>query len=158
MAEKHLKVPLIPQKKSMSCWYAAACMVNAYFEHGPRYGIPGEWTNNTGLAFADFDTLAKNENLTYIGSSNHKFTAETLIKALGTYGPILCSGKWKGYGHAVTITGCSTEGAGNGTVYYNDPEPKDQGSTAQISMDDFNANRLLGLMLIRDPATLPKAA
>ncbi len=83
MAEIRLSVPLVAQSRSMSCWYAAVCMVNFYWEAGPRYGLPDAWAENTGITPRQQRELARNENLSQLNSADHEFTANTLKNSIG---------------------------------------------------------------------------
>ncbi|MCK0149097.1 hypothetical protein MWU54_03615 [Marivita sp. S6314] len=154
MAEVKLNVPLIPQRLALSCWYASACMIGYYYEAGPRYGMPNVWQEGRIILFEEVATLARNEDMVFLQSATHDFTAASLIDTLSNYGPIWAGTLWKGYGHAVVITGCSTEGDDGGTVFYNDPEPVDVGGTATVSIKTFNTQRCRGYLLVRDPATI----
>ncbi len=113
-----LDVPLVYQKKAMSCWYASACMVAYFREAGPRLGIPGRWTANNGVGLADFALLAQNEGLVAIKSPAAALTAQQLEVMLRNNGPLWCAGQWDGVGHIVVLTG-----VGDGNVYINDPSP-----------------------------------
>ena len=157
MAEIHYpKVPLIPQRRSMSCWYAAACMIGQYYEVGPRFGVPGVWVADEGLNINDIDVLARNENLVVLPLAHHDFSAESLIATLTHWGPLLCSHNWLGNGHTVALTGCTTHGSDGESVYFNDPEPMNVGTRgANVSIKTFNEHRLRGLLLARDPASIP---
>ncbi|PRY75115.1 papain like cysteine protease AvrRpt2 [Marivita geojedonensis] len=151
MAELKIDVPLVPQVQGFSCWYASACMLAYYFEAGPRFGLPHMYAANRVIEFeADLAEFARNEGLEKLESANHEFTPTTLIKNLSYWGPIFAGSNWKGYGHAVVITGCSSEGEGGGTVYYNDPEPVGVGAKNEtVSLENFNYYRIRGCLLVR---------
>ncbi|MCK0148546.1 hypothetical protein MWU54_00795 [Marivita sp. S6314] len=148
MAEIKLDVPLVAQKKAMSCWYASVCMVSYYYAQGPVQGLPNKWVADQGIQKADFVTLALAEGLKFLPSKDHDFTAISLMATIGFRGPIWCASHWKGYGHIVVITGCSTKGDDGGTVFINDPEPVDAGSTTTISLKTFNDQRERGGLLV----------
>ena len=114
-----LKVPLVAQDKSMSCWYASACMVAYYFEAGPRLGLPQKYAANAGISpkLGDIIALAKTEHLTPVLASNRNWTAADLERALGDFGPLWCAGFWYGPGHVVVVTGVEGD-----TVHINDPD------------------------------------
>ena len=115
-----LDVPKVAQARQMSCWYASACMVNYYFEAGPRQGLPRAWENNNGITPARFADLAKNEGLadatTFRGAANTYGQTE-LYLALYWLGPLWCAGGWFGFKHIIVLTG--VEG---GDVIINDPD------------------------------------
>lgn len=113
-----LDVPLVHQQKTMSCWYASACMVAYFREAGPRLGIPDRWVANSGIGLADFVLLAKNEGLVAINSPSAALTEQQLEVMLRNYGPLWCAGQWDGVGHIVVLTGVDS-----GNVYINDPNP-----------------------------------
>ena len=150
MAEIRLSVPLVAQSRSMSCWYAAACMVNYYWEAGPRLGLPDAWAANTGITPAQQRDLARNENLRRVNSADHEFTANTLISTVRSYGPIWADGDWYGPAHAIAVTGASTEGEGGGTVYLNDP---DGGVAKEGTIAWFNRVRWRGGLYVRNPSS-----
>ena len=149
MAEFKYDVPMVPQKLGLSCWYACACMVAYHFEAGPRYGLPRVWNANRILQDNEIQEFAQNEGLEFLQSAHHEFTVSTLIANLKSWGPIFAGCNWKGYGHAVVITGCSSDGEGGGTVFYNDPEPVDVGSEDKVSLENFNYYRQRGRLLVR---------
>lgn len=151
MAELRYDVPLVAQREGFSCWYASACMVAYHFEAGPRLGLPDVYAANRVLKFdSEIVDFARNEGLERLGSANHDFTPTTLIQNLSYWGPIFAGCTWKGYGHAVVITGCSSEGEGGGTVYYNDPEPVGVGTKDdKVSLENFNYYRIRGCLLVR---------
>ncbi|MEM6304979.1 MAG: papain-like cysteine protease family protein [Pseudomonadota bacterium] len=155
MAKFEMKVPMIPQRKSMSCWYASACMVAAYFEGGPRLGLPKKWSEDQGLTLQEMFKLAKVEKMIQLNSAEHDFTAESLIANLKYYGPLHCTNEWMAMKHAVVITGCSTEGPDGGKVYFNDPLPEDHGITDEVTIKEFNEGRCRGFLFARDPDLRP---
>jgi hypothetical protein len=114
-----LKVPVVWQDKSMSCWYASACMVAYYFEAGPRLGLPKQYAANTGINpnLGEIITLAKAEHLEAVLASNRNWTEVGLERTLRDFGPIWAAGFWYGSGHAVVVTGVD----GN-KVFLNDPD------------------------------------
>lgn len=113
-----LNVPLVSQKRNMSCWYASVCMVTYFREAGPRLGIPDKWNANTGINLPDFIKLAKAEGLLAIRSPASDLTEQQLEVFLRNNGPIWCAGKWDGAPHIVVLTGVE-----KGKVYINDPSP-----------------------------------
>ena len=150
MAEIKLKVPLLAQGKTMSCWYASTMMLKYYYRPGPRLGMPQVWIDNNGLNTGKVAELAKIEHMKFLPSKDHDFTSESLIATIKTHGPIWTACSWKGYGHVVVTTGCSSEGEDGGTVYINDPEPVGVGSEVTVSIKTFNEKRLRGLLLVDD--------
>ena len=144
MAEMKYNVHAIAQSRSMSCWYASACMVAYCYEAGPRLGLPTNWTNNTGISVAEIKDLAKVEHLKFLSSATHEFTPASLIATLSRYGPLWAAGYWYGAPHVVVITGC--DDAGQGTVYLNDP---DRGVKKTGEMLWFNQKRHRGALLTR---------
>lgn len=113
-----LHVPLVPQLRSMSCWYASACMVAYYRKAGPRLGLPQKWQANIGINLNDFVRLAKAEGLKPILVPPGKLTAVQLGTFLRNWGPLWCAGHWDGFPHIVVLTGVT-----NDTVSINDPNP-----------------------------------
>lgn len=113
-----LNVPLVYQQRSMSCWYASACMVAYYREAGPRQGLPQKWNANNGINLKDFIRLAQAEGLLSIKSPTTNLTEQQLEVLLQNHGPIWCAGRWDGAPHIVVLTGVE-----HGNVYINDPNP-----------------------------------
>ncbi|WNO10042.1 papain-like cysteine protease family protein [Teredinibacter sp. KSP-S5-2] len=113
-----LNVPLVNQLRSMSCWYASACMVAYFREAGPRLGLPDKWNANSGINLNDFIRLAQAEGLQSVKSPTSNLTEQQLEVLLRNYGPIWCAGRWDGVPHIVVLTGVE-----NGQVYINDPNP-----------------------------------
>jgi len=148
MAELKLTVPLIPQRKGMSCWYASLCMVAYYYAQGPILGLLDKWAADKGIQKTDFVTLARKEGLVFLPSKDHDFTALSLMATIGLRGPIWCASHWKGYGHIVVLTGCSTDGDDGGTVFINDPEPVDEATKTTVSLKTFNTQRERGGLLV----------
>ncbi len=145
MAEIKLDVPKVAQQLSMSCWYAAACMVSYYYAAGPRQGLPKVWTQNGGITPDQLKDLAKVEGLLFLNSKTHTFTAASLIATVSKYGPIWCAGFWYGPAHAIVVTG--VDDTGNGTVFLNDPG----GGVAKTgTIRWFNDKRLRGTMMVKD--------
>ena len=144
-----LDVPRVAQARSMSCWYAAACMVNYYFEVGPRLGLPKVWEKNSGISPGRFEDLARNEGLadatTFRGSANTYGQTE-LYLALYWLGPLWCAGSWFGAKHIVVLTGVKT-----GSVLINDP---DGGVAKSNTVNWFNEKIAHGVdshLMCRDP-------
>ena len=128
-----LDVPKVAQARQMSCWYAAVCMVNYYFEVGPRQGLPQVWKDNKGITPARFVDLAKNEGLadatTFRGAAN-TYGQIQLYLALYWLGPLWCAGSWFGFKHIIVLTGVK-----GGEVIINDP---DGGVEKTNTVDWFN--------------------
>lgn len=137
-----LDVPLVPQARNMSCWYASACMVAYFREAGPRLGLPDVWDANTGLSFGAVANLAKVEGLSVFPQPNvGRFSGADLYAALKQAGPLWCAGMWYGFGHAIVLTGVD----GN-KVYFNDPAPVDKGmKNKKETVDWFNKKLLWSL-------------
>jgi hypothetical protein len=110
-----LNVPKVAQAREMDCWYAGACMVNYYFEAGPRLGLPKVWAENKGLT--DWAALARAEGLAEVGSQDRLWNETNLGQILRDFGPIWCAGDWYGFGHVVVLTGVTGD-----LVYINDPD------------------------------------
>ena len=146
MGHVKLAVPLVGQTQSMSCWYASACMVNYYFEAGPRLGLPKVKEANLGVNNNQIEQLAKVEGLKNLGSSTHEFSAASLMDHLRKYGPIFAPGTYFGKRHVIVVTGASDDSGG--TVYYNDPDYEDSGQEDDVSW--FNTNRARGLLYVKD--------
>ncbi|PMY59951.1 MULTISPECIES: papain-like cysteine protease family protein [Pseudomonas] len=129
-----MTVPKVAQDKTMSCWYAAACMVAFYREQGPRLGIPTVYAANTGVTPAQIRLLTKNEGLTDaelpVGC-----TAEQIEAALRQYGPLWLDGDWFGPAHIIVVTGVDTTSK---EIIFNDP---DGGTEKRGSVTWFNAKR-----------------
>lgn len=113
-----LIVPMVPQRRSMSCWYASACMVVYFHIAGPRLGLPVKWNLNSGINIPDFVSLATAEGLKTVVHAKVAFTEDKLETILRRHGPIWCAGQWDGAPHIVVLTGIS-----EGNVYINDPNP-----------------------------------
>jgi Papain-like cysteine protease AvrRpt2 len=157
--------PTHPIRDYTGCWYASVCMVNYYFEQGPRYGMPemfnkskqlknakGEiYTNNyhSALPLNRFVELAANENLQLVDLPASKaFTSVALFDLLNTYGPLtMCWKKTsastgKVYGHCSTVVGLKE---GPDRLIFHDPE---KAPNSELTLDDFNAK------LIWTPGTI----
>ena len=126
MPEPHLllDVPLVGQMKTMSCWYASACMVAYYREAGPRLGLPKAYMDNTGTN--EWSKLAQVEGMSILArpSGAHVATKYTILTWLRDNGPIWCAGDWYGAPHVIVLTGISGD-----TVHINDPDDQ-KGGTA----------------------------
>ena len=124
----HLKfrmdVPLVPQARNSSCWYASACMVSYYREAGPRLGLPKVWQENNGISLSEESALARNEGLVaWPLPKSKKFSEADVYATLKQAGPLWAGGDWDGDGmHVVVLTGIE-----GGKIYYNDPWPVDKG-------------------------------
>ena len=129
-------VPKVAQDKTMSCWYAAACMVAFYREQGPRLGIPDVYMANTGVTAAQMRLLAKNEGLKD-AALPVPCTAEQIESALRQYGPLWIDGDWFGAAHIIVITGVDTVSR---EVIFNDP---DGGIEKTGSVTWFNSVRYI---------------
>jgi len=112
-----LTVPKVAQSREMDCWYAAVCMVNYFFEAGPRKGMPNTWARNEGLQPIGFAALAKVEGLTEVKNVDQLWNETNLSQILRDFGPIWCAGNWYGFGHVVVLTGVTGD-----LVYINDPD------------------------------------
>lgn len=152
MAGIRLDVPRVAQSRSMSCWYAAAAMVGYYYEQGPRLGLPQVWIDNTGIFPDKIAELARHESMSFLTAASHEFSPGTLISTIFKYGPIWAPGWWDGYGHVVVITGCAVTSGGANRVFINDP---DGGVAREITVDILNTKRARGLLLVRNPRTIP---
>ena len=167
MADYFLTVPFVtqldfgsptqPMRDYTGCWYASACMVNYYFEAGPRKGLPRlynqsdvltdtgnpskTYTNNYHSAIdpGDFDELAANEGLEFVPlPTNNQWTPGRLDALLREFGP-LAFGWYKtanghSYGHFSVVCGIKS---GPDRVLYHDPE---KAANSVMSLADFNAN------------------
>ncbi|SDJ98237.1 papain-like cysteine protease family protein [Aliiruegeria lutimaris] len=138
-------VPRLQQAKSMSCWNAAAMMIGYTYEVGPRQiALEAAYVSNTGITVDEVKKLAKFEGLKLLNSSDHEFTAASLIATLTRYGPIWAAGMWFGVAHAVVVIGCND--SGEGAVAFNDPG---DGQEKSRSVSWFNEKRIRGTMLVR---------
>lgn len=145
-----------PLNDPTGCWYASACMVNYYYESGPRLGVPeiykqaldkggqlGHYATGSGpankLCSNHHELLAKRENLVPVdGCASGKVYSKEDIEALLTNsGPIFMYWmKTHGastYGHASVIKG--TYGS---EIIFHDPEKK---PNSKMDVGDFNAKR-----------------
>lgn len=123
---KHF-VPLIPQKRTMSCWAASIAMILSWkhkrsLEDDISIGVKGGWqykeSCDGGLSPTDVRTLKMNGFEVFYGNPN----LQTLSSILRENGPIWFA-RWAPGAHISVITGNS----GN-TFYINDPAPKNKGS------------------------------
>ena len=131
-----MDVPLVPQARNNSCWYAAACMVAYYREAGPRLGLPQVWQDDTGVTTAQKSALARAEGLSLFPLPRTKrFTNGNLYAGLKQAGPLWCDGDWDGgSAHAIVMTGIDGD-----TLYFNDPWPVNRGvRDRRMSLGDFN--------------------
>lgn len=143
MGKVQLKVPKVAQDRSMSCWYAAACMVSFYYKAGPRLGLPDVYAKNVGLKQSDVQVLADAEGLFFLEKANTKFSPASMMNNIAFGGPIWCAGDWYGAGHAIVLTGCDDAGA----LTFNDP---DGGVEKTETVQWFNDHLFPGLMLIKN--------
>ncbi len=165
MADFYLSVPFVtqldfgnpaqPLRDYTGCWYASVCMVNYYFEAGPRYGLPrlfnqsNTLTDASGTSYtnhyhstispSDFAELAANEGLEFVTlPADKKWTPARLDTLLRDYGP-LAFGWYKTagghtYGHFSTLCGIKS---GPDRIVYHDPE---KAPNSEMSLTDLNAN------------------
>ena len=140
------KVPLIPQYKTGSCWYASASML-AEWRIQSKGGL-GTMTHPNAHSDTK-DMYKRNAALLAVGSgaltrwlgmrtvpfpASHADWAATL----STYGPLWAAGMkhWEGtYGHVVVVYGVADTG-----LLINDPEPIGQGKEewrTWASMDKY---------------------
>lgn len=137
-----LDVPLVPQMRNKSCWYAAACMVSYYREAGPRPGLSTTWQEDTGVDRPRKAALARNEDLeVYPLPIARTFTNQTLYEALNTVGPLWADGDWfDSTPHVIVVTGIDGD-----TVYFNDPAPTNSGvKDHTMSLAEFNRDLFWG--------------
>jgi hypothetical protein len=144
-----------PRNDPTGCWYASACMVNYYFEAGPRLGVPELFARNLGggllghyatgsspadrLASNHHDLLAKREHLEPVAkcATSHAYTLSELEELLRTRGPIFFY--WtkqhggKSYGHASVMKGTDDK-----NVIYHDPE---NAPNSKMTIGQFNTAR-----------------
>jgi hypothetical protein len=114
-----LDVPVVGQARSMSCWYASACMVAYFHEAGPRLGLPRAWEADHGISISAFPRLAAVEGLVPVPlpSGTHAANNYDVFQWLLHYGPLWAAGDWYGFGHVIVITGIESD-----TVHINDPD------------------------------------
>jgi hypothetical protein len=143
-------VPKIRQDSPMSCWFAAAQMVQGAFVLGPAMGMGAEskalfdkgLNNGRYVEFADKNNLANMDNSEdEIMSRARSYrrqspgvTFQSLVYLLNSYGPIwtvIRLGK-----HAVVLTGVSGNGDGDAEVLYNDPA---SGTECKMPLTRFNS-------------------
>jgi hypothetical protein len=127
----------------MSCWYAGACMVNYYYEVGPRLGLPGKYARDEGLSEAEVALLARAEGLRFLPAARHPFTPETLMQTLRNDGPVWSAGYYFDRKHVVVLTSCDDQG----TLYYNDPAEE---VPQQDLIDWYNDSVYPNLLLVKD--------
>lgn len=133
-----LDVPVVGQSRSMSCWYASACMVAYYQEAGPRLGLPRAWAADYGLGTKAFPRLAAVEGLVPVPlpSGGSAATSQDIFRWLMDYGPLWAAGDWYGDGHVIVITGIDGD-----TVHINDPDDQvggDDGRRGTETLTWFN--------------------
>lgn len=133
-----LRVPLIGQESRKSCWYASACMVQAYHGHQnlKRKGWAADsplWAARDekyyaalgedaaahpaprGIRLGEFALLAGKAGLTKI-RANPPWTSDMVGTYLRNYGPLWCAGHWRRSGHVIVLTGVEGD-----TLFFNDP-------------------------------------
>ncbi len=138
-----LNVPVVTQRRQMSCWYASVCMVAYYREAGPRLGLPEKWNANCGINLNDFIRLAQVEGLKSIKSPASALTEQQIEIFLRNNGPIWCAGLCDGFPQIVVLTGVK-----GGNVYINDPNPAKRERTETLAW--FNKkldNHVLNCMM-----------
>lgn len=149
------------------CWYASACMIGAFYESGPRLGVPQLWVNGrhrvvsapaNGAAGVDyFEILCRNEQLVPNPMSADPlfdFEGSDIEGLLRGQGPIMLfwhkpAGRGS-YQHASVIFG-----ADGNTLSYHDPE---RAPDSRMSVDDFNRwrQRMRWALLQRRPGARPR--
>lgn len=150
MADFFMHVPLIAQKKSMTCWYASACMVKCYKRVQPVTGLPDYYKDNLGLQPLEVTKLAKKEGFEIIQNVRNKFTVVTLINLLTAHGPLWANTTSKQLNqHAIVLVGASDE-YGPPEVLFNDPGPVGVGEKAKtLPLEEMNEQ--LGAQLLWYP-------
>lgn len=142
-------VPLIPQDKTMACWYASAQMLITWrmmktlsceISHPPPGSVPAlksTYMENNGLPFQKTVELASDLGLVAVPPMTPSPGA--LASLLSRYGPLWFAGLFP-QGHAVVITGVSSS-----QVWINDPWPVNKGARRIISTQAFgDADQILG--------------
>ncbi len=138
-----LNVPMVTQKRQMSCWYASACMVAYYRQAGPRLGLPEKWKANNGIKVSDFIKLAQAEGLKSVQSPAIALTEQQLEVVLRNCGPVWCAGMWDGLPHIVVLTGVE-----NGKVFINDPSPSKKQRVETLAwFNEKLCNNIKGCMM-----------
>ena len=144
-------VPKIAQSRSMSCWYAAICMIGQYYEAGPRRGLTNIWAANQGIAQDQYQALAEQENLLWLRAADHEYTVASLAHDLSRHGPMYSACLMPQGGHALVVTGVNNVGT-QPEMLYNDP---DGGRALTMPLVEWNKRRRRGFLLVRDPKTWP---
>ena len=144
-------VPLIAQSRDMSCWYAAVCMIGAYYEAGPRRGLKNIWMANEGIADREIQALAEAENLQWVQAADHEYTAITLAHDLRKFGPMFSICHMPQGKHVLVVTGVNDIGT-QPEMLYNDPSG---GRALTMPLVEWNKRRHRSYLLIRDPRTRP---
>ena len=134
-------VELIPQTKTMACWYASATMLIKWRSdrlqmcekaHPSPSDVPAlqaQFLSNDGLPTRRILELAKSLGLEDVPPMTPSPGAVAMM--LKSYGPLWFAGKHPS-GHVVVITGISPEG-----IRLNDPWPPGQGTIRTISFGRF---------------------
>lgn len=152
MAEFFMHVPLIAQQKSMTCWFASACMVKCYKKMQTVTGLPDYYNANLGLQPLEVTKLAKVEGFQIIQHSRNKFTVETLITTLRNHGPLWVNTiNTQLNQHAIVLTGASNQ-YGFDEVLFNDPGPVGVGEKRTLPIEEMND--LLGPQLLWYPSNV----
>lgn len=134
------------------CWYTSAAMLGAFFEEGPRLGVPHLYKDGEG--HSNFNARAlpafmENEQLEEVPGSkgNQHFSIEQLEDLLKAGGPILFSWEKVRRSNNVTIRHmCVVVGVDKDRqrVIYHDPETRERGersANASMSIEQFNIAR-----------------
>lgn len=147
-----LNVPVVAQKKSSTCWHAAAEMLWLYAQSktgraGPMNTLINNWDQNIAVSPGQFVTLAQKVGLKAIPNANHKnHTEESLTRLLNANGPAWCAGGWYGLKHIIVLTGVDKT-----HVNINDP---DRGRKRRETIAWFNQKldaHVAGCMMAKDP-------
>ncbi|MEM6824172.1 MAG: papain-like cysteine protease family protein [Pseudomonadota bacterium] len=146
-------VPLIGQSRQMSCWYAAVCMIGAYFEAGPRQGLKNIWLANQGIADNQIQALAEAENLHWLRAADHDYSAATLGHDLRKFGPMFSICHMPQGKHVLVVTGVNDIGT-QPEMLYNDPAGG--GREGIMPLETWNKRRHRGYLLVRDRRTWPR--
>jgi peptidoglycan hydrolase-like protein with peptidoglycan-binding domain len=137
-------VPLIPQDKTMACWYASAQMVIQWRRSRlqmteTNYRDPREvpwavqtYRGNNGLLWQDMVRYAMMLGLKSVPQMTP--SPQALSDWLSKYGPIWAAGQkvtsTNRYGHVFVITGFRED-----QLYIHDPEPVNEGSRRWVGFD-----------------------
>lgn len=146
-------VGLLPQDKPNACWLACATMMRGWQDDSSHSientlqlldtGVGNDkftqaYTNDEGLAFADWKEIADILGLTSLPPASYSTEYFFDMLAAGPVMAIIMFSETSTIAHAVVIANISGDRTPDGSfMEINDPLPLNEGHTYSISLTDF---------------------